>query len=73
MIEATRLYEDGMSVLKHSDCMVMIFISLFMYVLSKSLPPVMSSLMYGTNGFETGAGGISLKKYRFLVNRNPGK
>lgn len=73
VIEATRLYEDGMSVLKHSDCMVMIFISLFMYVLSKSLPPVMSSLMYGTNGFETGAGGISLKKYRFLVSRNPGK
>ena len=72
VIDATRLYEDGISVLKHSDCMVMIFISLFMFVLSKSLPPVMASLMIGTNGFENGAG-HSLRKYRFLVSRNTGK
>ena len=73
VIDATRLYEDGISVLKHSECMVMIFISLFIYVLSKSLPPVMSSLMSGSSGgFETGSG-LSLKKYRFLISRNSGK
>lgn len=73
VIDATKLYEEGLSVLKHSECMVMIFISLFIYVLSKSLPPVMSSLMSGTSGgFETGSG-LSLKKYRFLISRNSGK
>lgn len=73
VIDATRLYEDGISVLKHSECMVMIFISLFMYVLSKSLPPVMSSLMTGASGgFESGSG-LSLKKFRFLISRNSGK
>lgn len=73
VIEATRLYEDGITVLKHNDCMVLIFISLFIFVLSKSLPPVMASLMIGNNGFDTGGGGHSLKKYRFLVSRNSGK
>lgn len=72
VIEDTRLYEDGITVLKHSDCMVLIFISLFMFVLSKSLPKVMASLMGGSYSGEN-SNGSSYKAFKFLLFKNSAK
>ncbi len=72
VIEETKLYEDGVAVLKHSECMVMIFISLFMYVLSRTLPNVMASLMGGSGTGETSLVN-SGKKLAFSLFRAVGK